>query len=172
MSESTRESWQREQDAAGVTCPTCLAAIMGLALSDETEKSLMRNLVRINTGRSASKSYVASGACKAAIARLVADHVLDVAKDGSLSVLPPDEWASSRVRSESDAQLEAIRSSAPGGILCRCTPARDHLAPSEERVAPSSSTCHDADEPVILTFIRPVRPVERQPSPRAARKTR
>jgi hypothetical protein len=153
--ESPQESSQREQDARGITCPTCLSAVLGLVLNDQTEKSLIRNLIRIDTGPSAMKAYLAAGACRAAIERLAGDCVLEVLRDGTLVINPPNAWKTSRLRDESAEQLAAIRSEAPDGGLVPCRPSLDHPAASRGQVASQpaieQAECED-DGPVLLKF--------------------
>jgi hypothetical protein len=158
--ESPQESSQREQDAMGITCPTCLAAVLGLVLNDQTEKSVIRNLVRLDQGPSSAKSFLDAGirnpdvGCGAAIGRLALDEVLSVRDDGTIMVLPPDRWSPSRLRAESVKQLAAIRSETPDGVLARCTPSLDHPAASRgQAVSPRPSAHVECDDgPIILKF--------------------
>jgi hypothetical protein len=159
--ESPEESSQREQDAMGITCPTCLSAVLGLVFNDQTEKSVIRNLVRVDAGRSASKAYLEAGVreptvgCGAAIERLAADRVLEVLQDGTLVIYTPAAWKTSRLRADSAEQLAAIRDSAPGGILAPCRPSLDHPAAARGQVESPRPSAHvecDDDGPVILKF--------------------
>jgi hypothetical protein len=151
-SESPAAMRQREQDADGLACPTCLAAVLGLEFSDESEKSAIRCLVRVDTGPSAAKAYFAAGACRPAIARLVADSVLSTLPDGALTINPPNVWAPSRLRTEGAEQLAAIEASAKG-VLTQCTPSRDHKPVNRgQSEALRPSAIDNADGPTILKF--------------------
>jgi Helix-turn-helix domain len=127
-SDTPQQSRQRDQDSVGVTCPTCRAAVVGLVFHNDDERSAIRNLVRVDVGQSTEKSYVVHASFRARISRLEADFVLEVRRDGSIVVNPPNTWAPARLRAESAERLAVIRSSAPEGVLARCTPSRDHRA--------------------------------------------